>query len=81
MTAESQTESHAKVCRAQVILCTFNKLSPNLSPSFFKRIIGLADANMAVTETANLDAAEEKVKIIKSGVDLVLDRLMVFGNE
>ena len=37
--------------------------------------------NMAVTETANLDAAEEKVKIIKSGFDLVLDRLMVFGNE
>jgi hypothetical protein len=35
---------------------------------------------MAVTGTANLDAAEEKVKIIKFGVDLVLDRLMVLGN-
>ena len=42
---------------------------------------GLTDANMAVMESANLDAAEEKVKIIKTGVDLVLDRLMVFSNE
>jgi hypothetical protein len=39
----------------------------------------LTDAKMAVAEMANLDAAEEKVKIIKSGVDLALDRLMVFG--
>jgi hypothetical protein len=34
MTAESQMESHAKVCRAQVILFTFNKPSPILPPSF-----------------------------------------------
>ena len=38
---------------------------------------------MAVMESANLDAAEKKVKIIKSAVDLVLDRLMVLvtGND
>ena len=35
-----------------------------ISPLLFKMYNGLTDANMAVMESANLDAAEEKVKIL-----------------
>ena len=65
MTAKCQTQRHAaKVRRLKLFFFTFNKMSPNLYFLFSWRA-GLINPNMAVMESDNLHAAEEKVKIIE----------------